>query len=187
MFIKKSLLVSSFVFVILGICLLDKSCGSRVNFIKLVSIKDFKFINKSVSMMMGGTRENEAVLFILRISRINLVEEVYTMDSSLNNVDLHVQILEGSDIENNSFFLASHSGSGKASYFNRLVELEVGDVIWLEFVDEERAFRVEDKFYIEKDGYFEYSSLESINVLYLITCSLNDSSKQLVVKARLVY
>lgn len=131
--------------------------------------------------------KEEEVLFILNIPRINLREKVYTKDSSLNQVDLHVQILEESNLEKNFFFLAAHSGTSDVSYFNRIVELEKGDLIWLEEGEKRISFVVEDLFSIQKNGYFEYFSDEEQEILYLITCSLENSQEQLVVKSKLVY
>ena len=130
--------------------------------------------------------KEEDVLFTLYIPGINLEEKVYTMDSDKNHVDYHVQILDGSDINKNFLFLAAHSGIGKASYFNRLVELGVGDIIWIDKGYEKKYFMVESLFYITKNGYLEYSTLEIQNKLYLFTCSLEYLDKQYVVIASLV-
>lgn len=151
-----------------------------------INLNFFNEIDFSLKSVLKTNSYEEDILFVLRIPRINLVEKVYTMNSSLNDVDIHVQILEGSIVDKNFIFLAAHSGNGSNSYFNRLIELKQGEVIYINKSNEEKQFVVESLFYIEKDGYFEYSSLENANILYLITCSLNDNSKQLIVKARLL-
>lgn len=146
---------------------------------------DFQISFSSV-VSQRKTMEEE-ILFTVHIPRINLERVVYTMDSSKNDVDYNVQILNGSDLGKNFLFLAAHSGVGGASYFNRLVELEVGDIIWIDKGYEKLYFVVETLFYIPKNGYLEYSSLEVKDKLYLITCSLEYSNQQFVVKAMLVY
>ena len=133
-------------------------------------------------------KNNESdVLFNLYIPRIKLQERVYTIDSSLNDVDYHVEILEGSDLGNNLFFLASHSGSGRASYFDNLVYLEKGDIIWINSANEKFVFAVEDIFYIQKNGYFDACYNDKGDTLFLITCSLEYVDKQVVVRAKLIY
>lgn len=126
-------------------------------------------------------------LFELVIPSINLKRDVYNIDSSLNNVDKNVEILENSNISKKLFYLASHSGGGKASYFDCLIYLEVGDIIWLYGDDFELGFVVKSIFYINKTGYFEASYGIDGNALFLITCSLEYEGKQLIVKADLVY
>lgn len=184
MFIKKLLLVIS-VFFCIGIFLFF-----LVENRDRISL-DYKVVqdwNLKMEVISGKKKVvEEDLLFILDIPRIKLTEKVYTMDSGKNYVDYHVQILEGSNIDKNFLFLAAHSGNGVASYFNRLIELEKGDVIWLDRGYEKVYFVVDSLFYIQKNGYLEYSSLEKENNLYLITCSLEYSDKQLVVKATLVY
>ena len=115
------------------------------------------------------------------IPRINLRKYVYTIDSNKNNVDKNINILSTSDLNNNLYFIASHSGGGKASYFDTLIFLDKGDIIWLN----NYTFVIEDIFYIEKSGYFNtnYTS----NTLFLITCSIDIKGKQLVIKSKLFY
>lgn len=131
--------------------------------------------------------ERDKVLFELVIPRIRLRKSVYNIGSSLNNVDKNVEILESSKINKNLFYLASHSGSGDASYFNNLIYLEIGDIIWLYGDNSSLGFVVRDMFYINKNGYFEASYGSDGNVLFLITCSLEYVGKQLIIKADLVY
>lgn len=130
---------------------------------------------------------DDEILFTMYIPSINLQENVYTMNSSFNHVDKNIQILEGSNIDNNFLFLAAHSGTGVANYFNQLVELEKGDMILIDNGVKKLYFVVDEYFYIPKSGYLEYPSDEFCDLLYLITCSLEYLDYQLVVKARLVY
>lgn len=150
-----------------------------------ISCRFFDF-QISFPSIIGQRKKEEDILFVVHIPRIDLEKNVYTIDSSKNDVDYNVQILEGSDVDNNFLFLAAHSGSGLASYFNRLVELEVGDIVWIDKGDKREYFVVETLFYIPKDGYLEYSPNENYGVLYLITCSLEYIDMQLVIKATFV-
>ena len=138
--------------------------------------------NLKIIITKGMVKDN--ILFKLYIPRIKLEKDVYTIDSSENNVDYNIEILDGSVIDKNLFFLAAHSGNGNASYFNKLIDLEVGDIIFIEKNNIKKYFVIKDKFYITKNGYFEYFSFE--NRLYLITCSLDYLDKQLVVESVLI-
>ena len=98
---------------------------------------------------------------------------------------MHVQILEDSKVENYFFILSGHSGSGKASYFNKLKYVEEGDLILVTLKDKVLYYLVIDTYYIYKSGSFSISTEDMNCTLYLITCSLDYPSKQFVVKAKL--
>lgn len=141
------------------------------------------YIHISIDGMKG---KEEDVLLTLQIPSIGLEEDVYNINSEFNQVQYHVQILMDSNLEKNLFFLAAHSGSGKASYFNQLIHMKVGDVVWIYYQEKLLCFQVEEIFYISKKGYFEIPLADSYNKLFLITCSLDYPDKQLSVKASLV-
>lgn len=130
---------------------------------------------------------DDEMLLELYIPRIKLKRKVYTINSSLNDVDYNVEILDSSDIGNNLYFLAAHSGNGDTSYFDNLVYLEFGDFIFIEMNDFEYVFMVDELFYIQKNGYFSVSYNSEGNTLFLITCSLKYVNRQLVVRAKLIY
>lgn len=127
--------------------------------------------------------EFEKALFVLSIPRIKLKRNVYNINSSLNYVDFNVEILRESDVSKKIFYLAAHSGSGNASYFNDLRYLEIGDFVYLDFPNERFVYVVEDIYSILKTGKMDI--YEEDCTLYLITCSLEYSDRQLVIKARL--
>lgn len=162
LFIKKYLLVS---------------CILSVLFSLIWFFKDF---------VINNFDNCEDVLFEIFIPRINLHEKVYNINSSLNNVDYNVEILKSSDFINDLYFLAGHSGGGRASLFDDLFKLEKGDLVFIYYKGRKKVFVVEDLFYIKKDGYFEISYVE-YGFLYLITCSLKYFDKQLIVKSKLIY
>lgn len=131
--------------------------------------------------------EDSDVFFELYIPKINLKRNVYIIDSVKNNVDVNVELLDDSDDNLNLYFLASHSGGGRASYFNELVKLNKGDFVWIYKDSSSLSYVIDDIFYIDKNGYFNVDYGSSGNRIFLITCSLNSSSKQMVVTAKLVY
>lgn len=136
--------------------------------------------NRDVSIM------ERDYLLTLEIPSIDLKQTVYSMDSPFNDVNYHVQILENSKIEEGTFFLAGHSGSGKSSYFNQLDLLEKGDLIWILIGDRRLGYVVLEKYFVKKTGYLEVDENLS-QVLFLITCSLKYLDSQLVVRANLTY
>lgn len=154
--------------------------------------KLFKFVICYFAILLGihdifqNNRIEEKVLLKIVIDRINVDESVYNINSVLNHVDYHVEILEHSNLDKNLFYLAAHSGSGSKCYFNDLILLEKGDIIFIFIGHDKLCFVVEELFYIEKEGYFEVLSQIQSNYLFLITCSLDYDNKQLIVKSRLI-
>lgn len=207
MFIRKFLIVSCIVSII-GVAIINLFEGKDID----LDLDDYFY---DVDIMKGGLQidyevdfgdknlvlerhnvvegddinndDEEEVLLELYIPRISLRKFVYTIDSSKNDVDFNVELLNGSDEFLNLYFLASHSGGGRASYFDDLVYLDEGDIIWLYKHDGSLGYVVDDIFYIEKNGYFNVSYGGNGNRLFLITCSVEKSNKQLVVTAKMVY
>lgn len=145
---------------------------------------DFSRLVKIVKGNNNDIRVEEKELFKLYIPKINLLRNVYDVNSSLNDVSINVELLNSSDKGKNLYLLASHSGGGQASYFDNLIYLEKGDIIFLKYRDKSLSYVVDKIFYIEKNGYFETTSRR--DTLFLITCSLSNQKEQLVVVAKIV-
>lgn len=126
-------------------------------------------------------------LFELYIPSINLKKNVYNIDSYFNDVDYNIELLDDSDFLNNVLYLAGHSGSGNAGYFDNLVYLETGNFIWLSNNKKQYVYVVDDMFYIQKNGSLNVKYTSDGDVLFLITCSLKYIDNQLVIKAKLIY
>lgn len=143
--------------------------------------------NLSISLPFHFHQEEKGksfnYLLELRIPCISFQDYVYPIDSPFNTVDYRVEILKESKIEKNLYYFAAHSGNGKYSYFNRLIELKIGDIIVLQFFNYSLYYVVSDIYLIDKKGYM--ISDGKSDTLYLITCSLENKKKQLIVQANL--
>lgn len=124
----------------------------------------------------------------LIINKINVNQPIYTIDSSINQVDLNVEILKGSilptDNNNSIIFLAAHSGNSNVSYFNNLDKLNKGDIINFYYNSNKYNYIVNNKFEQDKDGNIEIRK-ESNNQLVLTTCSTTNNNKQLIITSNL--
>ncbi len=117
------------------------------------------------------------------IKKINLYEEIYSINSSNNTIEKHVTILNNSidpSIENSIMFLAAHSGTGKIAYFNRLNELNIKDLIILEYNNITYHYIVDNIWEQKKDGTISVPK-EDKNQLILTTCSPNKKNMQLII------
>lgn len=121
----------------------------------------------------------------LIISSIDFEMNLYDIDSELNNVDYNVEMLKESNYDEKLFYIAGHSGNGDNCYFNKIKELEIGEYIYIVINDKILIYRVDDIYYIVKDGYMEIFD-DEVNVIYLITCDIYNNNRQLVIKGVLV-
>ena len=191
LFIKRFLVISSIflLFLIIFICkdryddIIIDSDNLGVDIFNFINILDYKFIN---DVYLKEVVDDEVLLEIY-IPRINLRKFVYNIDSSKNFVDYNVELLRESKLDKNLYFFASHSGGGSGSFFDNLVYLENGDNIWINIDGNSLEYIVDNIFYIDKTVYFDFKYGSSGNKLFLITCSLEYVTKQLVVEAKLVY
>lgn len=125
----------------------------------------------------------EPYIGILKIPKINLERGFYDKNSTLNNVDYNILFHSKSsypDEVNGNVILASHSGTSSISYFKKLYLLEKDDIAYLTYSGNTYTYKVINIYYEEKDGSIAIYRDENKNILTLITCTKDDSSKQTV-------
>lgn len=144
------------------------------------------FVNFSVREIIKNDIKvrKEEYFLTLSIPKIGFSKGVYNINSDFNDISYNVKLLEYSSVDRQLFFFAAHSGIGDNCYFNDLVDLERGDFVFVQLNDSELCYVVENIFLIDKDGTFEFVDVD--NSLFLITCSLIDKDKQLIVRGVLV-
>ena len=123
-------------------------------------------------------------LLILDIPKINLTKGIYNINDPNNNIDKNIKILNYSNLNNNTIFLASHSGTSNNTYFNNIKDLDVKDKIYIYYNQIKYTYIVSKIYLIDKTGYLE----ENVNIkdrLILITCSTIHDNKQLILEATL--
>ena len=155
--------------------------------IKLVSVlvvffSSVMIISEDVYLYNDIEIESEYLLN-LSIPSINFEMNIFDFDNKLNNVDYHVEILKSSDIDNNVYIFAGHSGRGDNCYFNRLKEINVRDNIYIIINDEVLVYEVTNIYKIVKNGYMEVDDY-LVDVLFLVSCI--DHNRQLIVKGVLI-
>ena len=127
---------------------------------------------------------NSDSFLVLEIPKISLRKDIYELGSELNNVDYNVELLKESNLSNNLFFLAGHSGNGRNCFFNDLVSLDIGDKINIYVNHQILVYEVDKIYFIDKTGVMDVEVKS--NRLFLITCSLVYYNKQLVIEGNLI-
>ena len=175
--LKKSVLISSLLLTIF-----------MINYIYL---NNSRVISKNESFISSGNlkkiivnngKNNEHSIGEIRIPKIGLKRKLYDINSSQNNVDENVTILNGSILpgEGNSIiFLAAHSGNGENAYFDKVKYLDEGDSINLFYNNINYNYEVLKKKEVPKTGHisgiWNYS-----DEIVLTTCS-DTKGKQLII------
>lgn len=127
-------------------------------------------------------KEVEQYIGVLEINKINLKQGFYKIESSLNNVNKHIQILKDSDYpnsENGNTIIAGHSGNSRVAFFNALPNLELYDEAKIYYENNVYTYQLIKSYEIEKTGKATIYRNPNIRTLTLITCKHN-TNKQLV-------
>lgn len=146
--------------------------------------------SENVESGPNDTHEVESnYMGFLHIPKIKLKRGFFDINSSYNNVDLNVTVINGStmpDTENNNLILAAHSGSCSYCYFDKLYKLKNGDKAYIDYNGNKYEYEIVKIYDVEKDGtvaiYRDYKK----NTLTLITCTRNSNTKQTVYILELV-
>ena len=125
---------------------------------------------------------------VLEIPKINLKRGLVDKNSKANNVNRNIYTLKESIFPNENnishIILASHSGSGNYSYFNKLKNLDMNDQVFLYYKGIKYIYEVVNKYEVEKTGKVNLK-LTSSSDITLITC-ISGTNKQIVYVGQLV-
>lgn len=145
---------------------------------KITSVKkDDELKNKEII----DTKGKEQLEWKLEIPKIELIADI-AEGTNEEILDTYIGHFEETQKKNGNIGLAAHNRGYKVNFFNRLKELEVGDVILYTFEEETRIYKVTDIGIIE-DTNWEVLKNTDYNKLTLITCVENKPSLRRCVQA----
>lgn len=119
----------------------------------------------------------------LEIPKINLYRGFVDINSTANNVQINMQVINSSnypDIPNGNFILAAHSGNGYNAYFKDLYKLELDDYAYLYYLNQKYTYQIKDIYFQPKVGKLSIYKTPNSTTLTLITCTKGDESSQTV-------
>ena len=119
----------------------------------------------------------EKPIATIHIDKINLTKDIYDINSTHNNVEENVTILND---DKDLIVLAAHSGPGSIAYFDDLDKLIIDDKINLTYNNKKINYKVTKIEEQPKDGTIEINKTNKQRLI-LTTCSKKDKSKQLVI------
>lgn len=119
----------------------------------------------------------------LEIPKINLEKGFVSKESSENNVNKNVAIIEPSsypDKEKGNFILAAHNGNGYNSYFRNLHKLKNDDIAYVYYNGIKYTYKVTRIYQVDKTGTVNIYRDVNKTTLTLITCTKGDKKHQTV-------
>ncbi|HIR58960.1 MAG TPA: sortase [Candidatus Onthousia excrementipullorum] len=172
--LRKSLVSILLLTVYLGSCLLIYNSEKDIKSISTANLER----NTNTSYISTVNKDvNDEIIGTLTIDKLNLSKNIYNINSSHNNVEENVTILND-DI--NLIVLAAHSGPGYIAFFNDLDKLELNDTVNLTYNNKNLVYKVINIEEQPKDGTIEINKTDKQRLI-LTTCSKKDKTKQLVV------
>lgn len=126
---------------------------------------------------------------VIEIPKINLKKGLYDINSKYNNVNYNIQVLKESnmpDVVNGNLILASHNGNSNVSYFNKLYQLELNDVVYIYYYNYKYTYQISNIYEEEKDGSIVIHKDNNKTIIALITCKKGTKDKQLVYIGNLI-
>lgn len=139
-------------------------------------------------IIIKSQKPKEIPIAQIKISRLNIDNYIYSLNSYYNNVDKNVTLLEGSILPNKKdsiIFLAAHSGNSNVSYFNNLSQINLKENISFYYDHYKYTYQVTKIHEEDKNGYIGINKTEG-NGLILTTCSTKSQKKQLIVESVLI-
>ena len=172
--LRKSLVSILLLTVYLGSCLLIYNSEKDIKSISTANLER----NTNTSYISTVNKdENDEIIGTLTIDKLNLSRKIYNINSSHNNVEENVTILND---DMNLIVLAAHSGPGYIAFFNDLDKLELNDTVNLTYNNKKLVYKVTNIEEQPKDGTIEINKTDKQRLI-LTTCSKKDKTKQLVV------
>ena len=142
--------------------------------------------NKTPKINKMSSVDEDEYIALLEIPKINLMEGFYSTNSSKNNVNYNITLLNEStmpDQDGSVIYLAAHSGTGYLAYFKDLNKLSLDDFIIINYQNKKYTYSINDIYEIPKNGTITINHNIHENYLVLTTCS-NNKNQQLVIVSK---
>lgn len=110
----------------------------------------------------------------LEIPKINLTKGFLDINSPYNNVDKNVTVIRTStypDVDKGNFILAAHTGSSRVSFFNKLHNLIIGDLAYINYKQKKYTYELVDIYTQPKTGMISIYRDTNKTTLTLVTCT----------------
>ena len=131
-------------------------------------------INTKEEQVVEEIEDLEHYIGYLEIPKIDFNRGFYSKNSTLNNVELNIQVLSTSnypDVTNGNLVIVGHSGDAYNSYFNDLKNLTIDDELIITYKNQKYIYKINNIYNVEKTGTVKIERDKRKNTLTLITCT----------------
>lgn len=134
------------------------------------------------------TDSNYNYIGTLEVPKVGLKKGFLDINSTDNDVDKNIAIMNGSDYPNVSkgnLIIAGHSGTAWNSFFNQLYQLTNGDVVYIYYQNVKYTYQIVNIYEQPKVGTVNVYRDGTKTTLTLITCTKDSSTTQTIYIAEL--
>lgn len=131
-------------------------------------------INTKEEQVVEEIEDLEHYIGYLEIPKIDFNRGFYSKNSTLNNVEVNIQVLSASnypDVTNGNLVIVGHSGDAYNSYFNDLKNLTIDDELIVTYKNQKYIYKINNIYNVEKTGTVKIERDKRKNALTLITCT----------------
>ena len=173
----------SIIIVILGISLII----SYFMYDKSVKVINEIKVNDYLGKPIVKNQDNDNIVGVLHIPKINFKMGFYNYTSKNNNVNKNITVLNNTlpDTKNGTMIIAAHSGNSYLGYFKNLDKLKINDSIEILYNNKKYIYLINNIYEEEKNGKISFNKNINEQILILTTCSKN-KDKQLIVESKLL-
>ena len=168
-------------FIIVGVFIFSYKMIDKRNKIEVENNKISYSLNKQINYRYLDM--DDLYEMVLVIPKINLKKGIYDKNNKKNNISINVAINKESNYPsdvNSSVILMAHSGSGNNAFFNKLSDLDNDSLIELYYNHKKYIYKFEYSYCVLKNEKISISKEKNRKALFLITCSQEDKSMQVV-------
>ena len=171
----------SIIIILLGFSLIISYYIYDHNTKQINEVKAYEYLGKPVVL----DNNNDDIIGVLSIPKINFKMGFYNYNSKNNNVDKNIALITNvlPDEENKTMIIAAHSGNSYLGFFKDLDKLYYNDIVEIDY-NNKKYFYIVDNIYNEEKGKITYNKNIKEQALILTTCS-KQSNKQLVIITKL--
>ncbi len=119
----------------------------------------------------------------LEVPKIGLKRGFVDINSTDNNVDQNISVMQGSSFPNVSkgnFIIAGHSGTAWNSFFNDLYQVQKGDVVYVYYQNVKYTYVIVNIYNVQKTGTVNIYRDGKKTTITLITCKNYSDTEQTI-------
>ena len=125
---------------------------------------------------------------VIEIPSVNLKRGVVDSTSNFNSINYAISVDKNSNYpdKEGNFILYAHSGNSNISYFKKLINVNIGDSVYVYYKGVKYNYEITNKYDIEKTGKADVLLSNSDKYITLITCNPNRKGYQVVLIGKLL-